>query len=351
VSAPAFDRKDLSKPVLPDFAKVGARSGQVETGTLIKAMAISWVVFSHAGLGTEEYGFTLAGGMSYLMFFSGYSFARFSLVNKSDREIRASCLNTVRTFLVPSFFLMLFSFVWARKFDILELFYISNFFYKAKISYFPMWYVQVIIQMSLIFYGLFSLKPFARTFRAQPFWTSLALVAASIILIRLTGFNWITDNRLPWFYIWLYALGWVVYFAMQEFEPDTRGKAIASALVVLVPAYVYGWSSEILRPFWPIIGGLVLIWAPSVSLPAFAKAAVTLVSRSTFFLFFLHAFAFGVLGLVFQRLFGDKEVHFLLRWPVAMASCICLWAVCTAALRAYRKRRRHLLDKALAPST
>lgn len=348
MSAPAYDRKDLPKPLIPEFAGVGAKSRHIETGTLIKALAISWVVFSHAGLGTEEYGFTLAGGMSYLMFFSGYSFARFSLVDKSDREIRAACLNTVRTFLIPSFFLMLFSFVWARKFDILELFYISNFFYKAKVSYFPMWYVQVIIQMSLIFFGLFSLKPFARAFRAQPLWTSMALVAASILLIRLTGFNWITDDRLPWFYVWLYVLGWVVYFGLRGFEAERRGKLFASAAVVLVPAYVYGWSSEIIRPFWPIIGGLALIWAPSVSLPAFAKAVVTLVSRATFFLFFLHAFAFGVLGLVFQHFSGAKDAHFTLRWLTAMVACISLWAICTAALRAYRKRRMHLLRNAPA---
>lgn len=342
MSAPAFDRSDRPEPIIPDFAKVRARAGQVETGTLIKALAISWVVFTHSGLGTEEYGFTLAGGMSYLMFFSGYNFARFSLAGKGDADIRASCLNTVRTFLVPSFFLMLFSFAWARKFDLLELLYVSNFFYKAKISYFPMWYVQVIIQMSLIFYALFWLKPFTRIFREQPFWTSLALVLASIALIRLTGFNWITDNRLPWFYIWLYGLGWTVYFGMREFEPESRGKLVASALVVLVPAYVYGWSSEILRPFWPIIGGLLLIWVPSIQLSALAKGVTTLVSRATFFLFFLHAFVFGVLGLVFQHFSGEKDAPFLLRWLSAMLVCIALWAVCTAFLRAYRKRRRIL---------
>jgi hypothetical protein len=325
---------------------------RLDAGVLIRALAISWVVLNHALSETETYGFSIAGGMSFLLFYSGYNFARFALADKDAVGIRRSLRSTIWKFLVPSVALIFVSSVWRGDFNVLELLHISNFVSHDKVAYFPVWYVEVIVQISLILVVAFSIPPIYRAFRSHPLIFSSLLVAVSVAGIKLLNFDYLVDERLPWFYIWLFALGWVVFFAarLTSSQVPERGKVLASVALIATVYFVYGATPQVLRPLWPICGGLLLIWFPIVLVPAAVKTISTVVARATQFIFFLHAFIFGALGLLAERLSGSKDVNFVLRWAAAMLVCVLLWAAWTAFIRTYRAGAAHVRQKSAAHS-
>lgn len=309
------------------------RFRSIDTDVLLRALAIAMVALNHAmPHGGDETG--VAGGMTVLLMLSGYSFARFVMAEATPHDLRRGMwLFTLRIF-VPSFIAVLFFFLVQREFNLTELLFIRNWFNPERISIFPVWYPQVIVQMGLMLLGFFALPGVATGFLRRPLLGS-ALVWLAGLLIRMILPRYVDTapllHHLPHLFLWNFALGWVVFFLLAQRSLATQ---FAAVVAVLVSAYLV-WTPGRLQ-FWALaVAGLALIWSLRVRLPGALTHVFGLISQATFAIFLLHRFVYALYGKLLTPL--PKGV---LMWLLGLALCLGAWVVAAALSRAYHKLSR-----------
>jgi len=121
-------------------------SMKVDVIVLIKALAICLVVANHAGLSKG-----LHGGLNVLLVVSGVAMATFGFQGATPQTLQAFKRFAFRIG-VPSFLIALVWGIAVSNVSLPELTFISNWFYKRRVVLFPIWYVQVIVQLMIVFF-------------------------------------------------------------------------------------------------------------------------------------------------------------------------------------------------------
>ncbi|WP_076072112.1 acyltransferase family protein [Sphingomonas montana] len=309
-------------------------SKSVDTDVVLRAIAIALVAWNHAiPSGTKSLGLPdFAGGMTLLMMMSGYSFARFVLTDATPVEVRHGLMLFAKRILLPSLAAVLFFMLIKRKVSLTELLFVSNWFTTYRIAIFPVWYVQVILQMMVLLLGLFAIPPFARWFVAQPLRGSLVVFAAALATRMILPVFIDTKpllHHLPHLYLWNFTLGWLVYFLHDRRTPGAL--TLASLAILASGAMVWGPLSYQFLAL--VVGGLLLVWKTRMKLPMIVARVVGLVSQATFTIFLLHRFFF----VVYTGTVGRILPAGLLMWALGLAACTLAWVVGAATLRAYHK--------------
>ena len=265
----------------------------VDTVTLVKALAISLIVANHAVLDRMF----LHGGLNALLLVSGMVFASFAFQGTTAQTLQMMKRLSLRI-AIPA---VLLSLIWnmmtylfsadVSEIKWLEHVLLSNWFYKSRIALFPLWYVQVLVQIMLalgLVFWLFNLTPH---FKANPVRASLIALALSLGLAMLSYGLWDTaslHDKLPHLLLWNLTLGWVFWAFRSQPDYGLRSKLILSALLLgseilifIICGAVYG---EV-RIISLTLMGLLIIWIDSVSLPQILTRIVLLISQAIFFIF------------------------------------------------------------------
>lgn len=315
----------------------------VDSDVFMRAVAICSVVWNHANpLALGAFG----GGMTFLMMLSGFSFARFSLRGLTAPEVRASLVRLGLRIGVPSFLLVLAFFLALRRFDWRELLFVSNWWTIDRISIFPTWYPQVMLQMFALLYVLFLL-PAASRWLKRPLAFSLIIFASGLAMrIILPLAVWDTaylHHNLPHLYLWNFTLGWVVYFLVRDRVPSVADKALAIGCIAAGALAGWGWGR--LDFWWLTVFGITFVLVPRVTLPRPIATLAGLLSQSAFTIFLLHRVLFVVLNHIVPA-WTDRAP--LVHWAFALFASVATWITFTAMTRAYRELDRG--QPALAPA-
>lgn len=252
------------------------RLARVETGIVLRAVAIVLVVGSHAKL------WHLLGGAHALLGIAGYNFARFQLRSSATSSSRTTTMVTgIARIALPSMCWIAFvavitdEFNWGHALLVNGLLGDDN----ARWSY---WYIEAIVQILILLALLFAVPSVRRLERQHAFSFALAVVGAGLA-IRFDLLNLPTAHHKigrPHEIFWLFSLGWAA-----ERAAGPTGKSIVSlGVLVAVPGFFGATQREL------IVGAglLLIIWVPNLALPRAIIRPVGTVAGASLYIYLTH---------------------------------------------------------------
>lgn len=252
-------------------SRLGLR--RLETSVLLRALAIVFVVGTHAGL------FTLLGGAHLLVAVAGFNFARFQLGPGSRSARLRGQLATIARIVVPTVAWIAFAaLLIAPEYGLVNVLLLNAVLGpESWSSQWHFWFVEVLLYILLALALVLALPAADRAERRWP----LAF-AAGVLAVGLLGRYGLLDLGVPHTrpVLWLFALGWM---AARCAAPWQR-VAVTAAVVATVP----GFFGDVQRE--ALIGGglLLLLWAPSVPSPAALCRVAAMLAAASLYVYLTH---------------------------------------------------------------
>lgn len=322
---------------------------RIQTDILLRAVSITLVVFHHmySGRGRDDE-YLLIGGTTVLMLLSGYNFSRFMLASRDPKKIVSAMWRFMWEIFWPAMALILLVFVLKRELVWTEFLFISHWFtaYSFFPPFMPYWYIQVMLQIFLGLVVLFSLPILRDIIVRHLYRSSLVILLVAIAIGAVFPYIWDTGdlyNWLPHLQLWNFVIGWFIHACLERAQgPKGWTYRLLASVMLLIGIYSVLWGywgqSSLLT-----MGGLLMCWVPSVSIPKMLARPVMLCSQAIFPIYLLHTMMPPFSARTLGKIGIDQP---LLDGVLVMAGCIGLWVVCTAAQRAFRalvSRREELL--------
>jgi len=252
-------------------------STTIEMNILLRALAISGVVMNHSGFHFIE------GGAMLLLLIAGLNFSRFQGCALIQGQLK-SILPLLKHILAPYFIIAIAYQVWKQKFDPMVLFLLSDFQntqQQTEHNIFFVWFIANLVQTIILFSIPFSIQAVRNFAKASP-WrfgiVSLGIGVATRILGHWVWESSYTADQVPHMLFWLFALGWCIHFAKSRAE-----KIGTTALILMtVPAFL---GFEGLQGWWTLIGAVLLLWLPYVSIPSLIKSPIQMISAASYYIY------------------------------------------------------------------
>lgn len=306
---------------------------RIETIHAVRAFGIAMVVANHA-MGS----LSLHGGLTLLLIVSGISFAQLGFRDTTAQTMRAA-LGFLKTLVLGSMALCLVWFALRGRVDPLEIAMVANWISVDRISLFPIWYAQALLQLMAILMLAFWALDLTPKLKARPLAVTGAILAAftaAALVSKATWYSLDLQDKLPHLIGWLFVLGWV-YWALLVARPATPlARLVFSVLAVgLFYGLVKGAGIQAAMPRAAIVLGplLLLVWVPSLNLPRAVTHAIFVVSQATLYLFFFHYPFILVAWDLADALELGRAGGALLRSGAGFLGPILLWALVTATRR------------------
>ncbi|MBD1848392.1 AMP-binding protein [Cyanobacteria bacterium FACHB-63] len=252
-------------------------STTIEMNILLRALAISGVVINHSGFHFIE------GGAMLLLLIAGLNFSRFQGCALIQGQLK-SILPLLKHILAPYFIIAIAYQVWKQKFDPMVLFLLGDFQstqQQIENNIFFVWFIANLVQTIILFSIPFSIQAVRNFAKASP-WrfgiVSLGIGAATRILGPLLWDSSYTADQVPHMLFWLFALGWCIHFAKSRTE-----KVATTALILMTVPALLGFEG--LQEWWTLIGSVLLLWLPYVSIPSIIKSPIQTISAASYYIY------------------------------------------------------------------
>jgi hypothetical protein len=256
----------------------------LDTGALLRAIAIVLIVGSHAEL------FELWGGAHVLLGVAGYNFGRFCLAPVSRRERVRYLRNTIGWIAVPSI-------VWIAAMLLLtDDYYASNLLLANKIlgpsdsmTAGRLWFIEVLVYTLVALTAICAIPLVDRAERRAPYAFATAFLACGVALrFDVFGFHLGNEAWFTYLTFWFFAAGWAAVKARTNWH--------RIALTVVVIACTVGYFDDQLREIMVLTGLLLLIWLPTVRWPAPLAVLVGVLAEASLYTYLTHFQVYPLFG-------------------------------------------------------
>jgi hypothetical protein len=324
---------------MPNLKKIATK--RVDTLVLVKALSMLLLVANHAPLGTG-----LHGGLNGLLLVSGISMATFAFNSNTHQTLQAFLRFTLRL-AIPSVILAFI--ICALKGDIrwMELGLISNWVTKQRVTLFPIWYVQCMVQLMLalgLVFWAFNLTP---KLAHNPVKTA-SLALATTVGLALTSYAlWDTvylHDKLPHLIAWNFVFGWFYWAMLVKGERTFQARLIVTGTLLLCEVLIFILADAAFgeaRILWLTLLALPLIWLDDVKLPTPLAHLMQLLGQATLYIFLLHHVFFSILIKTSQR-FGymGAEQNEWLMFAAGLTGPVLVFAAVSGLMRTLKKMQR-----------
>jgi acyl-CoA synthetase (AMP-forming)/AMP-acid ligase II len=245
----------------------------LETSVALRAAAILLIVSTHAGL------LGVLGGAHLLVAVAGFNFARFQLGPGARLERLRSQLTSAARIALPSLaWIALAALLLTDDYGLANLLLLNAVAGPETWSaQWHFWFVEVLLYLLLALAALLAIPRVDRAERRWPL--GFALVALGVGLLgRFHLLDLGIPNTRP--VLWLFALGWAAARCTTA-----RQRACVTALAL---ATIPGFFGDLGREA-VVAGGLVLLlWAPSVRVPAVAARVLAVLASASLYVYLVH---------------------------------------------------------------
>lgn len=256
---------------------------KISGNNLARAFAISLVVANHSIY------LPLGGGLNFLLLMAGFNLAAFSF-SKSTHYIIVDFVQMIKKILLPAFIIILFYGIFFNNIVWQELLFVSYLLKVEKVALIPVWYCQVLLQMSLLLIIIFKLTNFSVLVNKNPIVVTLITLSVTIgiNLLFWQSYPW---NRWPHMYLWNFCLGWAVWAILKT--PNLKNKISATvltattALIIFYPSMLEH-KETIFRVVIFLILTNIFIWCGNLTLPKLFTVTINIVAKSTLYIFLFH---------------------------------------------------------------
>ena len=260
---------------------VGRRSRlhRVETSVVVRAVAVLLILANHTHLSF------VPGGAHTLLALAGYNLARFQLTDR-PRAARAKGIarSALRIWAPSAAWIGVVALV-AGTYDWRNVLLLNQVLgdWARWSPHWHYWFIEALVALLLGTALLVCVPAVDRFERRHRLALPLALVAVGL----LTRYSVLVPDAGPYrganayVLVWLFATGWAAARATTW-----RQRLLVSAIPVLtVPGF---WPTMPMRAATVVLGLLVLIWVPTVALPAWVGRAASLVAGASLFVYLTH---------------------------------------------------------------
>jgi hypothetical protein len=311
---------------------------KIDSRDAVRAIGITAIVANHA------LAVPVHGGLNLLLLLSGLAFAQLCFGGRGDAPLVTTVLRFVRPLALWSILSCLAWFAIFGRFEAAELLMVSNWITTERVSKFPIWYTQVLLQMLAGFVLLLSIPGAVEGLRMRPVSCSLLWLGGLVLLAGGVQFLVNTDHladKLPHLHAWNFVLGWVLWAVLYAQGPTGRERVTLSLLCLPLLIFMFlglGVPGAEARVWVAIPAILVLIWMPSIRLPQALAHPMLLVAQSVLYIFFLHyPFILAVRNLFAAQL--DPAMLGAAKFAAGLVGPVLIWAIATAAQRTFAHAR------------
>jgi acyl-CoA synthetase (AMP-forming)/AMP-acid ligase II len=297
----------------PEKATGRWRAARLETGVALRAIAIVFVVGTHATL------FDIKGGAHLLLAVAGFNFARFHLTSAPGRVRARGIGRSVARIAVASMCWIAFAAVFLADNYGVEKVFLVNYILGKPGRFNDFWFVETIVYLMLASLALLAIPAVDRAERRLPFALPIALSAAGLV----TRYELIPGVKLatPLLAFWLFTLGW----ATAKATDNRQRLFVTLAAVATIP----GFHSDLPRETLMVVGLVALIWLPTVPSVPFVNRVAGVLASASLYIYLTH-------WQVYSRLDHHSPLLALL---VSLAVGIAYAALVRGATSALRSRR------------
>lgn len=262
---------------------------------LFRAFAIIAIIFLHVkAIIHEPPVFHIVGGSTLLLVISGFNMARFQSKKLFEGFFVRIIFRFCRKIILPYYLIIILYQIWKKEIDWHSLLLISNYFGRFGNFLEPFWFIEALLQILIIFTGLFSIPLFRKTMEKYPYWMGLALLLITVLL-RLSH---LTDKqqlgiRTADQLLCIYVFGWCLWFAKAQWQ-----KLMMTALIFTLFPYLYGIYTSYF--VWLVTGCLAIMWQPKIVIPPFLHKIITEIGASTFYIYLIHIIPIHILALAWH---------------------------------------------------
>ncbi|WP_457256562.1 AMP-binding protein [Pedococcus sp. P5_B7] len=252
---------------------------RVETNVVIRALAVILILANHTKLAE------LPGGAHTLLVIAGYNLARFQLTGRPRRERAARILQGAARIWAPSAVWISLVALTVGTYDWRNVLMLNQVLgdWARWGPHWHFWFIEALVALLLGSALLVLVPGFDRLERRHPFAVPMALVGLGL----LTRYAVVIPDAGPYrganalVLLWLFATGWAASRARTTWQ-----RLLVSAVPVLtLPGF---WPAMSGRAATIIAGVLLLIWVPTLPVPARAVGAVSAVASASLFVYLTH---------------------------------------------------------------
>ncbi|MCP9618560.1 AMP-binding protein [Nocardia otitidiscaviarum] len=256
----------------------------LDTSTLLRAIGIVTVIGSHIGL------FVLWGGAHVLLAAAGFNFARFAVTAAPAAPRLRRTLRSAAFIAVPTAAWVLLTLLVSDYYgwqNVLLLNKILGPHDSPTAGH--LWFIEVVLYLIVAAALLLRLPLADRWERLSPFWFATGLLAVALIF-RYRTFDLYRPEDVPFspLVAWFFVLGWAAAKAETVWH-----RLLLSAIAL---ATVPGYFGETDRERMILAGILLLVWLPSVRVPAVVAGAAALLADASLFAYLLHWQVYPLFG-------------------------------------------------------
>ncbi|MDF2576411.1 MAG: AMP-dependent synthetase [Agromyces sp.] len=252
---------------------------RVETSVVLRAVAILLIVATHADL------IALKGGAHLLLGVAGFNLARFKLTEVPRGDRVRGLLRAAGQIAVPAVLWIGGVALIARSYDPATVILANNLFgqHERWGEQWQFWFLEALVWAILALAALLLVPRLDALERRHRFAFALAVVGVTLVL-RLIVAGGITAGS-PERYampvvVWLIALGWLVA------RSTTTAQRIVTTVLILVTTP--GFFGDPLREGIIAVGLLLLLWLPTIPVPAVLTGALGTIASASLFVYLTH---------------------------------------------------------------
>ena len=249
---------------------------RLETGIVLRAVAIVLVVGTHAGL------VDLMGGAHVLLAVAGFTFARFQLAAVQQLAGVRSLARSIGRIAVPTLAVTSFLAVASGGYGLANLALLNSHLGPSTWDRrWRFWYVEALLQILAAAAVALSSRRLRALEHRHPFGVAAGIAAAALTLrFGLDLGDGILATHRPQAVLWVFALGWVA----ERATTWRRRLLVTSAVLAGVPGFFGAPPRELL-----VAGGLLLLlWVRSVPVPNALRRPVSAVAAASLSIYLVH---------------------------------------------------------------
>ncbi|MET3143524.1 UNVERIFIED_ORG: acyl-CoA synthetase (AMP-forming)/AMP-acid ligase II [Arthrobacter sp. UYEF2] len=299
---------------------------RLETSIVLRAVSIFLIVSTHIGFLHWQ------GAAHVLMAVAGFNFARFQLAGERMPRLKKQVASLARV-VIPSVVFIGFAYLITDKYSLANIVLLNAIIGPEEVTtQWHFWFIEVLVYVLVSMTALLAVPWVDRAEKRFPFLFPLVLLAAGL-LTRYELFEPGIPHTTPIF--WLFALGWAVARArhiLQRF-------ALSVAAVLTIPGFFENPSRELTV----IAGILLLLWLPSLPVPAGLRRVTVLLASASLHIYVVHWLVYPLL----------VEFSPALAVVASLAAGSAYWALCSqapAVIGRGRNARRRQAPREPAPS-
>lgn len=249
----------------------------IETGVLLRALAIVAIVGTHGNL------LDLTGGAHLLLVLMGFNLGRFALGSPQRRDRVRALVRSAARVAVPSVLwiggvtLLTGQYPWATALLVNSLVGPRSWAEPA----WHFWFIEAFVLCALGLAVLAAVPAVHRLDRRHPFWFPVVLALVGLLtryeVVVLRGGDVIHRAEVVW---WLVALGWATARATT-----TTHRAVVSALLLLT---VPGFFTDPARDAVVLLGALALVWVRRTWVPTALVPILSALAAASLWIYLTH---------------------------------------------------------------